>query len=102
VIFTKKYTINTLKHNYETIKGFGIRKIGIFGSILNDKLNDNSDIDILVEFEEGHETFNNILKLYELFENLFDRKIDIVTPGSLSQYIAPYILKEIEYVEESH
>jgi predicted nucleotidyltransferase len=60
--------------------------------------NANSDIDILVEFEPDHKTFDSISKLAFFLEELFERRVELVTLESLSPYIGPRILREVEYV----
>ena len=52
----------------------------------------------LVEFEVGRKTFDAFMKLAFLLEDLFDRRVELITPESLSPYISPHILNEIEYV----
>jgi predicted nucleotidyltransferase len=53
---------------------------------------------VLVEFEPGHKTFDAFIQLAVFLEELFERHVELVTPESLSPYIGPRILKEIEYV----
>ncbi len=45
--------ISILKKNLIKIQSFGINKIALFGSYAQGKQTENSDIDILIEFEEG-------------------------------------------------
>lgn len=97
---SKRDIISKLKKNIDAIKNFGVRKIGLFGSVAKEEANIESDIDILVEFDEGSEKFSNLINLYFFLQDLLDRKIDLVTSKSISPYIAPYILKEVEYIEE--
>ena len=92
--------ISKVTKNTKTIKNFGVKRLGLFGSIVNGDLTSESDIDILVEFEKGGETFSNLMNLYYFLEDLFGRKIDLVTSESISPYLAPYILEEVEYIEE--
>ena len=86
--------------NKRNIRKFGVRKIGLFGSVIYSRQKASSDIDILVEFEKENEKYTNLINLYFFLQNLFGRKIDLVTSNSISPYIAPYILKEVEYIEE--
>ena len=44
-------------------------------------------------------TYDNFFDLYEFLETLFDKKVDLITTASLSPYIGPDILKEVEYIE---
>lgn len=57
-----------------------------------------SDVDLLVEFEPGRKTFDNFMNLCFLLEDLFRRRVEPVTPESLSPYIKPNILEQAEYV----
>ncbi len=78
---------------------FGVAKIGLFGSVVRNEAADNSDIDILVDFENDKETYFNFLSVCNLLEKIFiNQKLDIVSEKGLSPFIGPYILKEVEYV----
>ena len=88
-----------LANNLDTMKSFGVKRIGLFGSIVREDAKKESDIDLLVEFEEGNENFSNLMGLYFYLQDMFGRKIDLVTRGGLSPYLAPSILKEVEYIE---
>lgn len=57
-----------------------------------------SDIDLLVEFEPGKKTFDNFIHLIFLLEDNLKRRVELVTPESLSPHLRPYLLKEVEYV----
>jgi predicted nucleotidyltransferase len=39
------------------------------------------------------------MQLSFFLEDLLDRRVEVVTPESLSPYIGPYIMKEVEYVD---
>ena len=86
--------------NKQNIRKFGVKTIGLFGSVIYSRQKTGSDIDILVEFEKENEKYKNLINLYFFLQDLFGRKIDLVTSNSISPYIAPYILKEVEYIEE--
>jgi len=87
-----------LRTNKETITSYGVRKIGVFGSFVRNVQKTESDIDILVEFDSNDLTFDNYMNLAFFLEDNLDRKIDLITSDSLSPYIGPQILKEVEYV----
>lgn len=92
---------NKLTSNLESIEQFGVKKIGLFGSAVREDMEEGSDVDILVEFEVGSENFSNLMNLYFYLKDLLAKKIDLVTRESISPYLAPYILKEVEYIEAS-
>jgi hypothetical protein len=57
-----------------------VSELYIFGSILTDKFSDNSDIDMLVQFENIDilEYFDNYMDLKENLENLLGRPVDLL------------------------
>lgn len=57
-----------------------VKELYLFGSILSDKFNDNSDVDMLIQFSQIEllEYFDNYMDLKEKLEQLFNRPIDLV------------------------
>ncbi|MDI1232852.1 MAG: nucleotidyltransferase domain-containing protein [bacterium] len=96
---TKDNILNTLKLNKLLLKKFGISHVGLFGSYIRNEQSNESDIDLLIDFEPEKENFDNYMAVYDLFESLFkNEKIEVVTMKGLSQYVGPGILKEVQYV----
>jgi len=93
----KEEILKVIRENKDKIKSFGVKKIGIFGSFVRGEEKERSDIDIIVEFEEGKKNFDNFMNLAFYLEELFRRKVDLLTPESISPYIKPYIEKEAVY-----
>lgn len=90
--------IEILKNNEELIKQkYGVKRIGIFGSFARNEEKEESDVDILVEFESDFETFDNYIELKYFLEDLFRRKVDLVTSEALRPQLKDEILKEIMY-----
>jgi predicted nucleotidyltransferase len=75
-----------------------VKKIGLFGSFVRKEQSAASDLDLLVEFEQGKKTFDNFMRLSFFLEDLFKRQVELVTIESLSPYIGPHIMNEVEYV----
>ena len=79
-----------------------MERIGIFGSVARDEASEESDIDIVVEFEKGRATFRNVARLIDFLQNLFGKEIDLLTPDGIEsiriKHIKEQIKKEIEYV----
>lgn len=98
-VLTKKSIKNQLQTKKMDMARFGISKIGLFGSFVKGEAKPDSDVDILIDFVEGQETFDNFMNACLFLEDLFkDRKVEVVTVNGLSPFIGPYILKEVEYV----
>lgn len=62
-------------HKDELREKYGVRRIGIFGSIVRGEAREDSDVDILVEFEAGKATFDNFLGLVEYLERVLGKKL---------------------------
>ncbi len=74
-----------------------ICRLSLFGSILRNDFNPESDVDVLVEFERG--TRVGLIRLARLeleLGEILGRKVDLNTPGFLSKYYREQILAEAE------
>ncbi|CAN5605001.1 nucleotidyltransferase [soil metagenome] len=61
--------------------------LSLFGSVLREDFGAESDVDVLVEFEEGHVPgFFGIARMQEELSDLIGRKVDLRTPQDLSRY----------------
>lgn len=98
MVSTKADVLEALKKNKMKLKSFGVRRFSLFGSFLYDVANSDSDVDLLVEFEPDHKTFTNFINLVFFLEELFERRVEVVTVESLSPHIGPHILREVEHV----
>ena len=74
---------------------FGVAKIGIFGSAARGEERTGSDVDVLVSFAPGEATFRNFMELAYFLEDLFGRRVDLVTEHGLSGYIRPTVEQEV-------
>ena len=98
MINTKTELLQLLKSNANTIKSFGVEKLGLFGSFRHDKANSKSDVDFLVDFVPEKKTYDNLFNLYEFLQEKTGRKVEVLTRQGLSKYIGPHILKDLENV----
>lgn len=99
---TKAQVLGLLKQNQQELQRFGVQRCGIFGSFVRDAaIHEQSDVDVLVVFEPEQKTFDNFMHLSFFLEDLFGRAVDLLTIESLSPYIGPRILEEVEYVSVS-
>jgi len=92
----------------ETIAAFcrhhHIRKLAFFGSLLRADFREDSDIDVLVEFEPGHVPgFFRLVDMECELSSLFGgRKVDLRTPQDLSRYFRDEVLAqaEVQYAQQ--
>ena len=82
------------EHKDELRKNYMVKEIGIFGSFVRGEAKENSDVDILVEFEKPIGFFK-FLELEEYLSKLIGKNVDLVSKKALKPYIGKHILKEV-------
>lgn len=96
---SKEIIIQKLLHLKPKLIHLGVLNIGLFGSYATNNQNQNSDIDLLIDFNPKQENYDNYMAAYDLLEEVFrGEKVELVTKNGLSPYIGPKILKEVLYV----
>jgi len=94
----KTEILNKLRISKAELNKFGVIRIGLFGSVKREETNQESDVDILIDFNPEQETYENYINTCTFLESIFEgSKLDIVTEKGLSPFIGPYILKDVEY-----
>ena len=92
-------TMDILRHHLDELRRFGVRRIGLFGSTARDEAQPDSDVDILVEFEPGHKSFDNFMELRFRLEELFaGLRVDLVLLNALKPMIRASIENSVRYV----
>lgn len=78
-----------------------IRQLSVFGSALKDDFGKDSDVDILVEFQEDHVPGFAFFDMELELSQIIGRKVDLNTPNFLSRYFRDSIIKtaEVQYVQ---
>lgn len=70
---------------------------GIFGSYAREEQNQDSDIDILVEFHEDA-TLLDLVRLSNFLEDRLQTKVDVVSKRAVRKEIADDIYRELTYL----
>jgi predicted nucleotidyltransferase len=75
-----------------------VKSLYAFGSVCTDKFNSHSDIDFLAEFENVslNDYADNYFDFLFSLEDLYERKIDLITPGFFSN---PFFISEVEHTK---
>jgi predicted nucleotidyltransferase len=71
-----------------------IRHLAVFGSVLRDDFRPNSDVDVLVEFEDGHTPGWELFDLEDELSIILGHRVDLNTPGFLSRSFRTQVLHE--------
>jgi hypothetical protein len=96
-MITKNYILNKLRDLKPTLyKEYSVKEIGLFGSFADNSYSEDSDIDILIEFEKPIGWKYLSLEIY--LESIFGRKIDLVTKNALKEQIKDKILDQVNYI----
>ena len=100
-MLTRERVVNLLREQSAYLASeFGIRKMGLFGSFAKGHPGEQSDIDIVVEFERPIGL--RFIELVEYLETLLGRKVDILTPIGIQSIrrrtVAKSIAESIVYV----
>ena len=84
-------------HKRQLANDYHVSAIGMFGSYVSGLSSENSDIDILVEFEKPV-GFVKFIRLENYLSDLIGVKVDLVTKKALKPYMGQNILRELESV----
>jgi len=99
---TKDEIIDKLKEHKDDLKKYGVKRVGLFGSFVSGKQKRESDIDLVVEFDSSFfgkdfkGLFDAYIGLSSYLENLFKRKVDILTPISIETIRIKEVAEEIK------
>lgn len=77
-----------------------VKSLSVFGSILTDRFNDDSDVDFLVDFNSEithHNYADNFFALYHALRSLFGREVDLVDVSTIKN---PYFKAELDETKQ--
>lgn len=89
---SRQSVLQALEKDRDSLRGFGVRQLALFGSAARDEAGDASDVDVLVVFER--KTFRGYVGLLRHLERLLGRKVDLVIEESLKPAIRDRVLAE--------
>ena len=75
------------------LRQHGVQKASVFGSYARGQANENSDLDILVDYRDGVSLFDHF-DLKEALETASGKPVDVVSARAVSKHLQPYIDKE--------
>jgi predicted nucleotidyltransferase len=84
--------LRSLEQNTETIRGYGVRRLGLFGSWARGSGGESTDLDFVVEFEA--KSFDAYMDLKAFLEGLFGRRVDLVLAEAIKPRLRAAILNE--------
>ena len=87
--------LRVLAEKREIIRGYGVRRLGLFGSCARGESCDSSDLDFVVEFD--HKSFDAYMDLKAFLEGLFGCEVDLVLTNAIKPRLSAAILSETVY-----
>ena len=92
---TAEYILAELERHADVLHGFGVRRIGLFGSVARGEGGPDSDLDFLVELERH--TARDYFDTLFFLEDHFGRRVDLVQVEALKPALRSYVLPEVRY-----
>jgi predicted nucleotidyltransferase len=83
--YSKKNILNIISENSIKIQNFGIKRLALFGSYARNEQSQSSDLDFIADFYKGKKTYRNFIRLCYFLEELFGKRVDLLTFDSLPQ-----------------
>ena len=90
----KDEILDALRKHRDILLKYKVREIGLFGSFARGEQVERSDIDLIVDFEEP--SIENLMGLSSFLENLFGKKVEILTPAGVESIRINHIKEEIK------
>ncbi|MBF0352330.1 MAG: nucleotidyltransferase family protein [SAR324 cluster bacterium] len=92
-----KITIDHMSEIEQICRDHDINYLGVFGSYVRGESTEDSDLDLLVEFQQPKSLFT-IMDIEEKFQKIFQKPIDLVFRKYLKERIKPYIMKDLQTI----
>jgi predicted nucleotidyltransferase len=73
-----------------------VKKLSVFGSTIHGDAGPDSDVDVLVEFEEGHTPGFAFFDMEAQLSQILGKKVDLNTPAFLSRYFRDDVVREAQ------
>ena len=102
MIPTLEFVLEELFNARATLRSFGVRRIAVFGSVARNAATTDSDIDILADFPRGQVTPAKLFGLQDFLEDLFQRKVDVITVNSLKPYSRDLVMRDAVFLDSLH
>ena len=78
-----------------------IKRVSLFGSYVNGTASMDSDVDVLVEFKPSATIgFFKLAQIQRNLGNFIGKRVDLLTPESLSKFFREKVINEAEIIYE--
>lgn len=77
-VVERQSILDTVHDHADELKGFGVKRLELFGSYASGKAHDDSDVDFLVECKDGRGGFDDYMNALHLLEDILGKDVDLV------------------------
>lgn len=92
----KQQAFERIQSHQSALKLFGAARLGLFGSFVRGEQTEKSDIDFVVEFQEGKKTFRNFINMVYYSEKVMCREVDLLSWDGVTYGLKRPIDGEVE------
>ncbi len=85
--------LRILQEHRRELKKLGVRSLALFGSIARDEATEESDVDLLIEFNRPA-TFDLYMDVKFFLEDTLGKEVDLVMKDTLKPRLWPYVERE--------
>lgn len=90
-----KEALQIIASHREELQAYSVKSLAIFGSVARDEATDASDVDLLVEFEDGKPVgLFTFIRLTHFLQDILGCRVDLATPEALREEMGEQIIKE--------
>lgn len=93
----KQQAFKCIQSHQSALKLFSAARLGLFGSFVRRKQTEKSDVDFVVEFQEGKKTFRNFINMVYYLEKVMGREVELLTWEGMASFVKREAKKEIDY-----
>ncbi len=94
---TARTVLKVLEAHRKELADYGVKRLGLFGSVAKGTATSHSDLDFVVDFD--HKTFDKYMDVKFYLERLFRRHVDLVLTDALKPRLRKPVLKEALYLQ---
>ncbi|WP_413933359.1 nucleotidyltransferase family protein [Nitrospira sp. BLG_1] len=98
MLTSRDKVLKLIEQHQVTLRGLGVRRLGLFGSYARGEAMPGSDLDFVVELSE--KSFDAYMNTKILLEDLFQSRVDLVTMSSIKPRLLPIIQREALYAPD--
>lgn len=93
----REEVLEELSRHAATLRGFGVRRLGLIGSTVRNEARPDSDLDFVVDMAD--KSYDAYCDTKEFLEEHFGRGVDLAMVRAIKPWWKPYLMQDIQYVE---